>query len=167
MPNFVTLGFFDTYDLVASLRGKEGGFGVDGMLIRGRRSDQEGQEFGAHHDYVFKPVCRKWVELQNVLSRIKREGDRLLGGIEFGRIGLDLLAPGEWHEWHRPDQAWEVLHLAIRTNPGAALIVGTESMHLQPGFLVWVSNAAPQSAINLGQWPRIHLVIDFQRRVGA
>src|SRR5712691_7616392 len=174
--HFTPITFLDVHELAASLRERAGLFkqspdsGLRLILHRGFKKDTD----EAEEMFTGYAVTTKWVELRNVVSRLKRIGDELLGppGIEWGCIYLEMLDPGAMLSW-RPGRTGPYAerfvraHLPLRTNPGAMLYRGVEGVHLPQGQLAIVSSQVPQSAINLGEWPRVHLIIDFRRKTNA
>ena len=162
MTAFTPIAFIDTFDLVASLPPHLGLFrptetGERVLPLRGPRKDAE-ETFA-----WYKPYGR-WVEAKNMLGQLQRIGDAHLGSIEFGQVFLEMLDPGvtlRW-DWTAPT-SFARGHLPLRTNPLARMYAGTETAHLLPGQLTIVSGG-PQCAINLGSWPRVHLVCDFRKK---
>ena len=155
--NFSPVAFIDVWDIAASLRDRRG---APIMPLRGYRKDTEpeDEQFGAY------AATRDWQEYDDLRDRLRRLGEPM-GGIEIGCVHLDTLRPGELRAWTeaRPLSKWSVAHLPIRTNPQSALIAGTESATLAVGLLTVVSTLVPHAAINLGETPRIHLVIEFRK----
>ena len=175
MAHFTPIVFVDIFDLAASLRERMGLFKPDRvgehiLPIRGNRKDTD----PAEDNFVGYANVAKWVELKNALSRIKRLGDERLGEVEVGRIFLEMIAPtlnpGPWRREIDPYfERFTRLHLPIRTNPAAMMLAWTgseapEVAHLRPGHLTIINVRVPHTSINLGEWPRIHLVIDFRKK---
>lgn len=171
MTNFVPIAFLDTFDLVASLRQRLGLFkaraGEEALLLplRGFRKDTE----AADENFVSYAVTSKWVELANMLSRLRRIGDQGLGAVEFGRIHFEMLPSGMIVPWSRGEsgpyaERWSVLHLPLRTSPTAVMYAGPEQSSPGPGFVTIVNVRVPSSAVNLGEHSRIHLVAEFRKK---
>ena len=162
MPAFTPIAFIDTFDLVASLPPHLGLFiqvaeGRRILLLRWSRKDTD-DAFAWHKTYS------RWIEAKNMLGQLKRIGDAHLGSFEFGRVFLEMLTPGATLPWRTPEETdFLRAHLPLRTNPQARMYAGTETVHLLPGQLTIVSGG-PQCAINLGSWPRVHLVCDFRKK---
>lgn len=154
MSNFLTLGHFDIWALVATLRQRRSLFAGEGPVRRAVMRYGSGAE---------EPEASKWIALQNTLSRARRLAP---GPIEMGAVSFEMLMPRSWVGWDDPDgperEGWQETHLALLTNPLAWLYSGIEAMHVHPGFLVWRNRAMPASQINLGEHPRVHLVIEFR-----
>lgn len=155
MANFVALAHLDVFDLVASLPKRMGGFNdakpriLSVVLPNGEGSTED------------------WVELRNLLARIESLGDKL-GGVEFGGVFLEQLDPNICLSWRRKSgdyyERHSRLYLPLRTNPAAMMYSGIESANPQVGCLTLTNVRVPHSAINLGDWPRISLVIDFRKK---
>lgn len=126
--------------------------------------DAEAPAWKAHKE------TRKWAELTNTISRLMRLGAQILPGtkLERGRIFFEMLDPGAALAWDFDQspyrQRFVRLHLPLRTNPGAMVYAGTESVNMLPGQLTLVRNAM-SSAINLGDFGRIHLCLDIRAEV--
>jgi hypothetical protein len=109
----------------------------------------------------------KWPELQAVVNQIERLGEQQ-GGIEFGRIHLELLPPDTHLPWERDDSTYAArfnrLTMALRTSPGCMHFAGTESAHLVPGVVTWVNQRTWHSMVNLGETNAIHLIVDTRKR---
>jgi hypothetical protein len=170
MTNFVPVAFLDTFDLACSLRPRLGMFkmtehaGLRTLPLRGFRKDTESDA----EDFVMYAVTTKWVELSNMRGRLKRIGDQSLGEVEFGRIWFEMLDPGAVVPWQPADlspyaERWTVMHLPVRTNPGAVMYAGTEQSSPGAGWLTVVNARAQRSAVNLGDHSRIHLVAEFRK----
>ena len=158
MPNFLALAHLDVFDVVASLPRRMGGFNDSKPRILSLRTPAE----------ATVPVqIEDWVELTNLLTRIEGLGDKL-GGIEYGGIFLEMLDPDTCLSWRRKGgdyyERYSRLYLPLRTSPAAMMYSGTESASPQVGCLTLVNMRVPHSAINLGDWPRISLVIDFRKK---
>lgn len=163
MLNFTQIAFLDPYELACSLRPRLALFGEADE--NGRRSMPIRWQ-GDEGRWLRPKEVAKWPELNNTLSRIEQIGMTIVGPVERGRISFEMLDPGAALPWRRETdpyfaEYWRV-HMAIRTNPGCILYAGAESVNLWPGQIVRVGQSTPQSAQNLGDWPRIHLVADFR-----
>ena len=178
MTNFVPIAFLDTFELAASLRRRMGAFVLDPLDMLGPRCLKvRGPRTGADDPdddlaFVAYKDAANWPELRATLGRISRIGEATIGGVEFGRVFLELLMPATRLPWDvlvedRYSERFSRLHLPLRTNPAAIVYAGTEQMHLLPGQLTIVNQRAGVSAVNLGEWPRIHLVVDFKRKEHA
>jgi hypothetical protein len=167
MPHITPIAFIDTFDLVASLPAYMGAFRATGdhgarwIRLRDRKTVAEGEDPDVFTWY--QPYGR-WVEMKNMLGQLKRIGDARLGGIEWGCVWLEMLDPGTALPWYMHHDQFMRGHLPLRTNPGARIMAETESAHLLPGQLTIVNVAVMGSAVNFGEWPRVHLVCDFRRK---
>jgi hypothetical protein len=172
--NFIPVGWLDTFELAASLRQRMGRFAPDADAAPGRkviplRGPAEDSDPADDTRFQFnRAATQKWPELRAALERILRVG-KALGGIDLGRIELELVSPGAALPWRREVgdyvERYERLHLALRTNPGAIVYSGNEGLHLLVGAATIVARrGVPTSAVNMGESPRIHLVVDFRRK---
>ena len=160
--NFLQLGWLDFFDLAASLRTKLHLFpepDADGCRILDLRWLDANDVWRAHAE------TKKWVELKNTLSRIRRIGAGT--DIETGRIWLEMLDVGALIPWHSTVGEYSRLYCAVRTNPAVMQFNGLEQRHLLPGTLTLVSPNQMASACNLGEWQAIHLVIEIRKRIEA
>lgn len=169
MQNFQFLRYLDTYDLMCSMRSRVGlftGKEIRRLTLRGPKKDAPDPDDAAA--YVRPREATKWVELKVTLGQIEEIGEAIAQGpVEFGRIYLDWLDPGVKTGWRNMEGAyyrrfWR-LHLPLRTNPGAMVYSGVEAVQMLPGQLTQVNVLAPHSAINLGNAPRVHLIVDVAK----
>lgn len=168
--NFTALAFVDTFDLVASLPSRMGAFGkgegLRQIVVRGPRTGAEPDDDLAF--VVFKRAY--WPEMKTTIEHIRRLGtDHLTGGIEFGRIALELLPAGVRLPWVVEDSEYNRRfvrsHLALRTNPGVITYSGAESMHLTAGMLVLINQRGVATATaNHGETAMIRLVLDTRKK---
>jgi len=166
MTAFLAAAHFDTFELVASLRTRMGLFktehGSASTLtcpVRQRRGEKWTRPPHA--------ATGKWPELTNTLQRVSRLGEAM-GGIEFGRIDLEMLPAGACMDW-RLDQGEETLRyehaiMLLRTSPAVTFFAGSEVAAPGIGFLTIMSRRLPRSAINTGEAAAIWLALDFRRR---
>jgi hypothetical protein len=161
---FTPISFVDVWEFVPSLQQRVRFFPkTDGQrLWRIRWAKEEGGD-----TYVAAAETRRWPELRTFLARIGR-----LGGtsppVEFGAISLEMLMPDTALSWSRPEPSeYGEAQLAVRTNPNAMMYAGNEAMHLLPGALTMVARGVHRSAVNLGFYPRIHLIVEFRRKADA
>lgn len=166
MPNFITVGFRDTWELAVSLHARMNMFRPldSGEHILDVRW-QDGPDAEAP-GWKRTGQWPKWPQLTNTVTWVERIGEALLGPMERGRIFFWMLDPGARLPWVAEDSAYSRsslrVHLPIRTNPAAMMYSGVETAHLLPGQVTRVNTLAPCSAINLGEWPVVHLVIDLR-----
>ena len=164
--HFVAAAHLDPFDLIGSLRTRLGLFktehGSASTLICPVRQ-MRGEK------WVRPPhaASGKWPELTNCLQRISRMGEAM-GGIEFGRIDLEMLPAGGCMDW-RLDRGEETLKhehaiMLLRTSPAVAFFAGSEVAAPGIGFLTTISRRLPRSAINLGDSAAIWLALDFKRK---
>ena len=166
--NFAPLAFVDPFELAASLPKRMGLFRDGVIAIRGPRAGADDPD----DDVTYRQLLDvgKWAELKSMLAKIKRVGEGA-GGIEFGRIYLQLLPPGHPVEWQPPlsgyFERFNRLCMALRTNPTTMHYSGTEHAHLAHGIVTWINMRTWTSAINLGETAAVFLVVDTRRREDA
>jgi hypothetical protein len=161
MTAFLAAAHLDVFDLIGSLRTRLGLFkqengGALGCPVRQPRGEK----------FTRPPHAAdgKWPELTNMLQRILRLGDQM-GGIELGRVDLELLSAGACMDWLKDDGVpYEHAVMLLRTNPGVTFYAGAEVAMPGIGFLTIISRRVPRSAINMGESSAIWLAIDFRRR---
>lgn len=175
--NFVFVAFIDTFELAASLRTRLGLFPEGGerrvLLLRGPRKDA----LDPDDDIGFVParVVARWPEMGNMIERVRRVGSAVMeragsspATLEFGRIYLELLMPGAQLAWPAETSAYAErfsrAHLPLRTNPGCLVVAGVEAWQPLPGNLTAVARRVPLYAINCGEQPRVHLIVDFRKK---
>ncbi len=151
--------FVDHIDLAGTLRRHEGLYDHGTPRILPVHVPRKGTE-PDDEDFVFlASTMGKWVELKNFLGRLKREAEKVVGSIDLGRIHLEMLDPGATLAWATESgpyiERYTRVHLALRTNPGALMVSGNEAASPAPGW---------HTAINVGQHPRVHLVMDFRKK---
>lgn len=164
MPNIVGLAYLDTFELAASLPRRMGPFKDGALPIRGPRAGADDPDDDVAYVAHMTPTqMNKWPELKSAIARIKRIGDQA-GGVEFGRIFLELMPAGIARPWEPPAtgyfERFNRLAVALRTNPGVVHYSGVESLHLAHGVVTWINQRAWRSAINIGETSAILLVVD-------
>lgn len=76
---------------------------------------------------------------------------------KIGRTRLLMMAPRKTLSWHRDPEPR--LHIPIRTNPGALMIVNSHCTHLPAdGSVYFTDTRGYHVAINGGEEERVHLV---------
>lgn len=168
--NFTAIAHLDVHELAASLREKAGLFKPDpeqpGIRIVHHRGFKKGSD-EADEMFTGYTATAKWVELANMVKRIRRLGAE---EAEFGRIFLEMLNPGAMLPWAPAETSpyfarFLRAHLPLRTSPAAVVYSGAESASLGHGWFTVVNMRVPHCAVNLGEFPRVHLVCDFRRKV--
>ncbi len=166
MANIVPLAYIDPHELIASLPRRAGLFKAGELWVRGPRAGADDPDDDATYRQLTD--VRKWPELQSLIARIKRVGDQT-GGVEFGRIYLEMIPPGTWPAgvpaasgdyWERYNR----LIVALRTNPAVMHYSGIESAHLGHGLVTWINQRAWTCAFNIGETAAIMLVVDTRRK---
>lgn len=91
--------------------------------------------------------------------------DKLPGPI--GKVLVVSLQPRAGIDWHIDEgnyaEAYNRVHLALVTNPGAILYSGGEAHYLEAGAACDYDVHVLHSAANYGDTPRVHLLIDYRR----
>lgn len=176
MTAFTPILWFDTFDLACSLKPRMGLFRKrdDGTLvidIRRPHADCDLDDPEQEPRWLQSREAAKWVELQNIIKRVRQIGETRVQGFAYGRIFVELLPTGHAVPWQQASgnyaETYMRMHLPLRTNPAAMLLVGCEAMHIQAGVLTIVGRLALCSAINAGIAARAHLVLDFRSTGGA
>ena len=159
--NFEPLATLNVWPLATSLHGRLNLFSGDGDLqsIVIRRIDETGVA------RFRKELWQRWPPLTNVVGIIRRHPRAK--EMELGRVALELLKPAGIVPWERETTTWQRLHLAIVTNLAAMMHSGTQQIHMPAGSLWWVNLAWPTSEVNFGEFPRIHLTIEFRPKETA
>lgn len=170
MGAFTWVAYLDTWELACSLRPRMNLFreGAEPgtRILRVRFADNpedEALHFKHHKEFA------RWTELRTTASRIQRLADATpYGPTERGDIFCEMLEPGATLDWQPLVGPYHMrharLHLPLRTNPRAMMYAGPEALHMLPGSLHVVSAGVPLSAVNLGEWQRIHLVVDLRKK---
>jgi len=158
LSNFLAVGWFDTWPMIASLRQRQNLFPAadEGRRRLAIREPGDGEDVWRHHDEF-----EKWVPLRNLIAKIRRQP--ATEGTDTGRILLEWLEPGAVVHWTHHETNWQRFHMALVTNPLCWVFSGAEGLHMQVGFLNWINLAQPTSQLNLGESPRIHLVVEFRK----
>lgn len=154
--NFTPIAWLDPFEVGASLRERLHLFpeaDADGSRVLDLRWFAD-DKWKAHWQ------TKAWVELNNMLSRIKRFGAP--HGLEPGKIALQMLEPGALLPWAQTPVT--SLVYPIRTNPAVRHICGLEMQYLQPGSLTLVAPSQMTSAANLGETFSCHLVIEVRKQ---
>ncbi len=147
--NFTPLMFLDFWSLASSLRSKVGLFETGVFIAR------DGDRWAAE--------LRDWTPLRNVLARVRKSP--AAQGHEMGGVRIERLNPGEASAWLPPASDVIEVQAAIVTNPSCYVFAGIAALHLQIGHLTAVNRALPCCAVNWGETPRYHLILEF-RKIG-
>ena len=154
--NIVPLGFLDTWAFATALHNKyKDRFGGDhhSMALLPLRT-----EAGP------APILAEWKSAKALLSRIQAAASPIFGETpDLGAAAVVRLAPGGFVEWQTLASDWSSLHLCIVPSPGAWTYSGGEGAVLPVGQLTYVNRAVMHSAVNLGNHPAIHLVVEARK----
>lgn len=111
------------------------------------------------------PELKDWATLTNMLSRCTRLLRERAPDCRISAAAIECLDPGAVIPWeHGSDDEVEA-HVAIVVNPFARLFAGLETYC--PGWgevvLLSPSTRAMKSAVNMGETPRIHLILTMTK----
>lgn len=123
---------------------------------------REIEVWGKVQDKNWRPLKSAVARVLNHVQAARRATERpALAGIY-----LEKLMPSATTPWVRDMENADLLermHLPIVTNPLAIQHCGMVSAHLPVGQLTYTNIAAPCCAINLGDTPRYHLIVDIKK----
>lgn len=172
MPHFQPIAFLDIWEVAGSMYGgnRMGLFRKDEPSILPLRGPPPGADdpedelaFG-----TYRQTWGHWPEMKRLVERLRQIAKPVIGEVDLGLMFLEMLHPGQCLPWELSDSAYVTrflrLHLAIRTNPRALLYAGGEQWCVQPGQAVITNKRVRHSAVNFGDHPRIHLVLDFKQK---
>lgn len=79
-------------------------------------------------------------------------------------VGIEKLLPKGHTEWEQiTDADFNRFHLAIVTNPAASFYCGGAVVNMNIGILNYIDVGQLHSAVNLGDHPRYHLIVDVRK----
>lgn len=99
---------------------------------------------------------KNWIQGTEVLQSIAST----LGIREYGRVRMLNLAPRSTYSFHQDIDGWRV-HIPLKTNDSAFVIVDGKLWHLPIGSAYLVKVKDHHCAINAGTEDRIHIVFDL------
>lgn len=108
---------------------------------------------------------RKWEKARATLGRISRALTGADGKAPLlVRAVLDVLAPKAEPTWSVGEDDDTIVRfiLPVVTNPLCNVYVGAEVQHLPVGQLTAIAHQLPCSAVNFGDHPRVHVVVDIE-----
>lgn len=164
MPNFLSVGWIEPFDIIASLKSRLGDFkgtGTRFLPLRGATRDEP-------DEYRDTRELTRWPEMRAILDRLSMEAAaRQQGEIEIGRVYLEMLDSGAGTR-PRSDRGspWLRLIYGLRCNPLAYLWCPPEQRVLTPGEVLLTSAALFHGAVNMGEFSRINLVVDLKASNG-
>lgn len=144
------------------------GRGVRRLMLRTHKADAADPEDASA--FIRSREASRWPELKTMVRHIETIAETIAQEpVDIGRIYLEWLDTGATINWRRLEtpyyQRFWRLHLPLRTNPFAMTYSGVEAVQILPGQLTQVNVLAPHSAINLGETPRVHLILDVAKAV--
>lgn len=115
------------------------------------------------------PILAEWRSIKALLSKVRVTAAPLFDGRSgvLGTAALVRLAPGGFMDWTSEDSDYARdhlrLHLCLVPSPGCCVFSGGESGLLPVGMLTYVNRLVLHSAVNFGETPAIHLVVDLKK----
>lgn len=117
------------------------------------------------------PVLAEWGSAKALLSRIRSTAARILPEGKPGvlaRAHVVTLNPGTVVPWGVDEEEYGAtvhrLHVCVIPSPGCWIYAGGESANPAVGILTLVNHQTLYSAINIGQHPCTHLIVDVLRQ---
>jgi hypothetical protein len=113
-------------------------------------------------------VFNDWQSAQQVMAAIAKSHIQR-SGVEplFGKAMIVSLKAGGWVDWHTDQgpyaQAHDRFHVCLVPSAGALTFCGGMALNLPVGQLTFLNNRVLHSAVNFGNNPRIHLIVDVRK----
>jgi hypothetical protein len=164
--NFRPISYIETLPTTAGLFKRRGDFTE--TFESGPAKLMDLRIVQGEEDAADSTMFKDWPNAKNLLARIQRiiQGASDIRPI-IGGAYIELLPPKKvkaWSTWEGDYAAkHERFHLPLVTNPLSCLYCGAESLHIPVGHLFWVNEKTLHSAVNLGDHPRFHLVVDMRK----
>lgn len=139
---------------------------TESIILRGPKGDDVAAWFAdiPHQDMA---ILKEFKSAKSVLTRIANA--LAVDGVpgKIGKAMIVSLKPGGFIDWHTDEgayaEAYNRFHVCLIPSPGAFLYSGGEQASPAVGWLTFFNNRALHSAINLGQTPRVHLIVDVRK----
>ncbi len=111
------------------------------------------------------PILAEWKSAKALLNRLRLMAAAYLNAhdLELGEAALVLLKAQGMVEWSVRESDWASLQLCIVPSPSAWVYSGGECSVLPVGQLTFVNRRVLHSAVNFGNHPCIHLVVDVRK----
>lgn len=117
-------------------------------------------------------ILEKWVSLNRLLTFARKAifadpatRTVLDPSAPPGRVMLSMLTKENAIQWHTDNGPYHQrhirFHVPLLTNPGCAIQVQGESVHMEVGSLWWFNNRYQHTATNFGRHMRIHLIFEM------
>lgn len=151
------LAFIDTHALAALIYLKKSVFDSD-------QSHSDGHVRILDATELLK--TKEWAAVKTATNRVMNALAPLNKGERPtpNKVAIEKLLPGAVVPWSiSPDKQTMLFRLAIVTNPACMDFSGMSAMNLLVGQLAQVVTAVPCSALNLGDTPRYHLLLEVQQ----
>jgi hypothetical protein len=162
VTHFTTLGFIDPFDLLCSMKGRLGEFQGAGLRILHLRAARK----SAPEEFLDTREATRWPEYRAILERVAAEARSKFGAeIEFARCWLEMLDAGTGVRPRVDRSAYALGHMrlvyGLRCNPSSYLWCPPEQRVLNAGEILLTAPALWHGAVNMGEFSRIHLVMDI------
>lgn len=152
MTAFAPIAFLDLWALSSTLRSKLSLFA--------------GGKFVAREDGKWSAEMKGWNSLHNVITVMRRLSVCTEHDIET--VAIDHLDPHDEDAWAwtppQHDDGLIEAQAAIVTNPQCFLFAGTLWQHFPVGHLIAIDRKLPRCAVNWGEQPRYHLILQFRKK---
>lgn len=130
-----------------------------GILLHAQDGDINKKFSGSDGQYY-------WTEESNLTPYTKSLCESIGQGLK--RVRYLTLMPGYKVHWHYDDDEsfdsdYIRCHIPIVTNKMAIIWVGNQRIHMPSGKIMTCDFGFPHKLINLGEYPRTHLVFDVKK----
>lgn len=119
-------------------------------------------EIPLYANNVMSARLDKWGSMRVFLAKCRRMAEGAQWELYSATIAQ--LQPGDPIGWWNTASERLMVEIALVTNPGAMLFHGNQTMHLPVGSAVAYGTKVWNSAINVGDRGRIHLVLELEKR---
>ena len=157
------LGFIDTSTFAAMfLLGKAQKERTENGVLR-LRDIKDGEA-----DASDLAILKEWKSARALLSRLRSAAAAYFDGVtpKLGRAWVEVLPPGVGTPWESEAGDYADNHVRTRTalvsNPGAVSYCGSAFAVLNIGWVNQVDHHQLCSELNIGDYPRVHLVVDVR-----
>lgn len=184
MANIQPVGFLDVSVFAASLRLRHweklgesklraeypgsAHHDTESILLRGPR-DPTVENWFDDVEQINYPLLDEWKPAKNLLLRLRNAVAPLNGGKpgKLGKVMIASLKSGGHVDWHRDEGAYAAahqrFHVGIVPSYDSFLLSGGQMLQVMVGQLVYFNNHIRHSAINDGEFSRVHLIADIRR----
>lgn len=155
------LGFIDTSVMTANYLLRHKKDAADGILRLRDVKDGDAEATDL-------PILREWKSAKGLLARLRAGAASHFGGVtpELGRAWIETLPPMAGTPWDAESGDYADQHARTRTCligcPGALSYSGSVFATLAVGMVNLIEHRILCSEVNLGEHPRVHLVVDVR-----